>query len=440
VRKTVNLKTRTPARDKVRETVIPIWNEIKRDWSFASTHIAEAFRKDQGLGIRARGRIVETLYGMIAQARRIDFAFDGAQALPPSQIPLAQYLAYQVLENSLSPEDASRILSGVDWERVAAADERIARENDPVQRLALARSLPDWLAQLLIDEFAEDADALAAALNTRPSLTLRVNTLKGKRDEIQRSLAKDGIASTPAKFATEGLILDAFASIYDLPAFQDGQVEIQDEASQLVAELVAPTTHSLVVDACAGAGGKTLALGALMRNSGRLIALDPSASKLQELRRRASRASLHNIQAIQSKDTDAMRSMHEKADRVLIDVPCSGLGALRHNPEARWRLTLDNLRRFPEQQLTIAQDALKYCKPVAPAIYSTCTVNSAENERVVENLLQNCPEFSLVPIKEIMGKARAELISDPSGTFLKTFPHRHGTDGFFAAVLRRKRK
>ncbi len=247
------------------------------------------------------------------------------------------------------------------------------------------------------------------------------------------------MATRPLALAPDGLELLTHVNAYGLAAFRDGRFELQDAGSQVIAELVAPPPRGTLVDACAGAGGKTLALGALAANRGRLTAFDVSENKLEELRTRARRAGLTNVQALlvdEKLPTSEELALHGRADRVLCDVPCSGLGTLRRNPEARWRLGPADLDELPERQRAILD---RYAPLVAPGgrlVYATCTVARVENDEVVDAFLAAHPEFVEVPAKEILGKARAEAIGD--GTRLRLQPHVHDTDGFFAAVLRRR--
>jgi 16S rRNA (cytosine967-C5)-methyltransferase len=428
----------TQSSNRARDLVLELWTRTRIDWGFASERIAEAFRRERGLGSSERRQVAETLYGMIRQARRIDFALDGFRVGGP-QRELARWLAWRVLEGELAPAAARAELPG-DWDAVARVDERIARERDPVRRLGLARSLPDWLARRFIDEYGEEADGLAAALNRRAPLTARVNTLKTTREALAARLAADGVTTHPTRFASAGLVLDTRVNLFGLAAFKEGLLEAQDEASQLVAELCAPPPKGLVVDACAGAGGKTLALGALLGSRGRLVALDVDARKLDELRRRARRAGLTNARAVVVEEDggwpDEIAALAGRADRVLVDAPCSGIGALRRNPEARWRLGEEDLRRLPAQQRKIAKRAQTLVAPGGRLIYATCTLLRAENEDVVAALAG--PGWEVVRAAEIWGTERALAVSDVTGTVLKLRPDRHDTDGFFAAVLRRR--
>jgi 16S rRNA (cytosine967-C5)-methyltransferase len=233
-----------------------------------------------------------------------------------------------------------------------------------------------------------------------------------------------------------GLVFETRVNAFGLSAFRDGLFEVMDEGSQLVAEAVAPPPRGRVVDACAGAGGKTLALAALLDGQGSILALDSNGKKLEELRRRARRAGLSNVAAREVRGSEWPSEARLGGwDRVLVDAPCSGMGTLRRNPEARWRLDGKTVDGFPAQQLSLMVTYAPLVAPGGRLIYATCTVTRQENEGVVERFLAERPDFVLMPLKDIWGKARAGRVGD--GSFLKVFPHRHGTDGFFAAVLRR---
>jgi 16S rRNA (cytosine967-C5)-methyltransferase len=274
-------------------------------------------------------------------------------------------------------------------------------------------------------------------------VTLRANSLRTTRDELIRRLAEREIRSRAGSFARDAVVLEDKADVFALPEFSAGLFEMQDEGSQLVAELVAPPPGSLVVDACAGAGGKTLALSALLRGKGSVLATDVSRAKVIELRRRARRAGAANVRAIvasaQVRPPELGR-LAAKVRRVLVDAPCSGIGALRRNPEARWRLAAADVLRLAGLQEEIAAASLDLLAPGGRLVYATCTCLRAENQDVVAALLARGPGLEIVPLGEILGGELARKVADPSGSFLTLTPDRHGTDGFFAAVLRRRRR
>jgi len=340
-----------------------------------------------------------------------------------SDAPLALYLAWAAREFAqVDPRDD---------------DVKIAAIADPIERLAVGESLPDFLARAVADERGlDDARALFAAMNRRAPLTVRANRLKNARDELAARLAKEGIGSQPPSSpAPDALVLDTHKNAYGLAAFKEGRFELQDAGSQLIAEAVAPPPRGLVLDACAGAGGKTLALGALLENRGRLWACDVSPRKLDELRERARRAGLTNARAVTAGDP-ALAPLEGRCDRVLVDAPCSGVGVLRRNPETRWRLAPGDLDELPRVQRQILDEYARYVAPGGRLIYATCTVLAAENDALVAAFLAARADFEDVPLKEIFGSERAHAVGD--GRRLRLLPHQHDTDGFYAAILRRR--
>ncbi len=426
-------------RDRVRDLVLDLWTKTRIDWGFATDRIAEAFRRERGLGSAERRRVAETLYGMIRQARRIDYALEPA-SIARADRELARYVAYRLLAGEIDAAAAGAELHGIPWHQVAAVDERIAHERPAERRLGLRHSFPDWLARRFLDQFGDEADALAAALNERAPLTVRVNTLKATREQAIDKLAAENLTARPTRFAGAGLVLETRVNLFATAACKAGLIEAQDEASQLVAELVAPPPRGLVIDACAGAGGKTLALGALMGSRGRLVALDISDRKLDELRRRARRAGLSNARAVlvePDRWPDEIEALRGKADRVLVDAPCSGVGALRRNPEARWRLCEDDLPRLAAEQLAILRRSAPLVTPGGRLIYATCSLLADENQRVVERFLSSEKGWDLLRPAEIWGSERAFPLTSGGTPFLTMLPHRHDTDGFFAALLRK---
>jgi 16S rRNA (cytosine967-C5)-methyltransferase len=428
---------------RVAEATIAIYAEARRDWRYTSDVIAREFRRRRELQSAARREVAERVYGLVRMQRRLDAVL--AWLLRPSGRTVTdlgtaaadrlRYLLYRTtIEGVAVGEIAAELArAGIAPERVADSDKALRAD------LGLELSYPDWLCALMVSELGpEEARTLLAALNQRAALCVRANVVKLTRAELKERLAAEGVESVPLALAPDGLKLTTHRNVFALGAFREGLFEVQDEASQLVALLCAPPPRALVVDACAGAGGKTLALAALLGGRGRILALDPDERKLQELRRRARRAGLGNVEARPvPTDPKALLGLLEvRAARVLCDVPCSGLGVLRRNPEARWRLTPAEMATFPPRQLALIEAYAPLVAPGGRLIYATCTFVRAECEQVVEAFLARHPEFVVMAAKEILGAARAAELGD--GTFLRTFPHRQGTDGFFAAVLRRR--
>lgn len=421
---------------------LELWQRTRIDWGFAAQRLSAEFRRRR-LGGSERRTVSEILYGMIRHARRVDEALSRGGARAASAAPdYDRLLAYLVLEEGLAPADAARHRPEIAWDRVADVDASIAARRDPRERLALRHSLPDWLAARLAGEWGEEAESLAAGLNERAPMTMRVNRLRADPEEAVRALADEGVTAARGRLAPSAVLAQTRTNLFSLGAFRRGLFEAQDEGSQLVAELVAPPERPVIVDYCAGAGGKTLALAALAENRGRVLAADTDSRKLQELRRRARRMGATNIQSVDlgsgggDPPPKPLARVLGRADRVLVDAPCTGIGALRRNPEARWRLDEGDAPRLAELQLEICERALPLVAPGGWLIYATCTLLHEENQGVVAALRAAHPELEVVRPAEIWGEERAAAVSDASGAFLQLAPHRHGTDGFFAAVLR----
>jgi 16S rRNA (cytosine967-C5)-methyltransferase len=434
-----------------RALTLEIAAEARAEWGFTSDLIATCFRRNRQLGSSDRRLIAETVYGLVRWERRLEAILDEWLAPPhgrgqPELIsPMARgelKLVVYELRNGLPAEAVASDLKRLFRRELNAADvvseDAGLGKTTGLDREAVRLSFPTWLIERFVNALGRDESlALAAAMNGRAPLTVRVNGAKISREELQARLADEKVVAQPTELSPMGLIFETRVNAFGLHAFQDGLYEVMDEGSQMVAEAVAPPPRGRVADACAGAGGKTLALAALLDGQGRILALDSAGKKLEELRRRARRAGLSNVAAREVKGTQLPPEAKLGAwDRVLVDAPCSGLGTLRRNPEARWRLTPKAVDAFPSLQLSLMVTYAPLVAPGGRLIYATCTVLPEENERVVERFLAERPDFTLMPLKEIWGKERTGRLGDE--TFLKLYPHRHDTDGFFAAVLRRK--
>jgi 16S rRNA (cytosine967-C5)-methyltransferase len=241
----------------------------------------------------------------------------------------------------------------------------------------------------------------------------------------------------PTPFAPLGLRVIKKPSLQNLPLFKEGAIEVQDEGSQILSQIVGAKRGEMVVDFCAGAGGKTLALGALMRNTGRLYAFDISEKRLAKLKPRMARSGLSNVHPVQiAHERDAkVKRLAGKIDRVLVDAPCSGLGTLRRNPDVKWRQKIEAVAEMQEKQAAILDSAARLLKGGGRLVYATCSLLNEENDFIVEQFLAAHPEFDLVPMSKVLAEQKIDL---EMGDYLKLLPHKHQTDGFFAAVLERK--
>ena len=318
--------------------------------------------------------------------------------------------------------------------------DRIDAIQDPLERLGVRAAAPTWLAAKFADAYGDDASAVLSALGEPPPRTVRCNLLRGSRDELQRALRTEGVESCSAKFAGTALHCLGTTDLFATRAFREGRFEQQDEASQLAIRAVAPPPRGRVLDVCAGSGGKTLGLAAALGNRGVVMATDVHAGRLRELRRRLGRAGADNVQ-VRHLDGDggAVEAFAERCDRVFVDAPCSGTGSWRRRPQARTSVTASDLSSLVSTQRSLLARAARWLRPGARLVYATCSLLPEENGEQVRWLSERHPELELVRLAEILGAAAASPISDATGTFLQVRPDVHGCDGFFLAVLRRRR-
>ena len=357
-------------------------------------------------------------------------------------------LGAAVALGEVEPRDAARCLDAfaamrVDFTTLLDAEAIFDELADPQLSFALRHSLPDWLAQLLISEFGDEAGQVATVLSEEPPRMVRANTLRVKdRSMLAATLAEASVTTSLARHAPEALMVTDETALFGLEAYTQGLFEQQDEGSQLVALVTAPPPRGKVLDACAGSGGKALALAARLQGRGTVFAIDQHPGRIDALRLRARRAGASNLRiAVVAEDSwsDEVLAFAQHADRILLDVPCSGIGSFRRRPEARWQLVPDDLPRLAQIQDELLDRAARCLRPGARIIYATCTMLAAENQDRIGAALKRHPDLEIVRIAEILGNAVAAPIADPSGTYLSLRPDVHGTDGFFAAVLRRSR-
>jgi 16S rRNA (cytosine967-C5)-methyltransferase len=307
-------------------------------------------------------------------------------------------------------------------------------------------NLPEWLVKPLKDQVGDGFWPLVESLAQSAPLDLRVNALKDKRADVQKELAKAGIQAMPTPYSPWGLRIDGKPALTKLDAFTRGAVEVQDEGSQLLALLLDAKRGEMVVDFCAGAGGKTLAIGASMRNTGRLYAFDVSAHRLDALKPRLARSGLSNVHpaAIAHERDERVKRLAGKIDRVLVDAPCSGLGTLRRNPDLKWRQSPKAIEELVAKQTAILASAARLLKPGGRLVYATCSILPQENEAIAEAFSASHPDFELLDAGAVLQQLKVEgaagLCSggETGGRYLRLWPHVHQTDGFFAAIWTKK--
>jgi len=393
----------------------------------ADAKLGAFFRNNRELGNKERAFVAESVYGVLRRKALLTHLAGGDD---PRKLLLALFLRVQGL--SMRDLDASLNKQQKEWAQEIKA--RSSAGLSPAQQA----DLPDWLWQKLAAQYDEDqALTIARSMHQPASLDLRVNTIKATRDDVMKKFLSESteVAATP--YAPTGLRMAQKMNISRHPFFTDGKFEVQDEGSQLLAHLVAPRRGEMIADFCAGAGGKTLAMGALMRNSGRLYAFDVSEKRLANLGQRLKRSGLSNLhsQLIASEQDPKLKRLQGKFDRVLVDAPCSGLGTLRRNPDLKWRQTEQDIAELTTKQTAILERAARLVKTGGRLIYATCSLLADENEQIAEAFLAKHADFSLVPAGEILAQQHIAL---DTGVYLKLFPHLHQTDGFFAAVFERK--
>lgn len=395
----------------------------------ADAIVSAFFRKHRQLGQRERHALAETAYAVLRQRHRWShLAQSGSGALERRLAILAWQGSDTFIRGAMGPQE-QQWLAQVRQIDLNTLPEK-ARHN-----------LPDWLSGALKAELGEDFWPLVASLEAPAALDLRVNTLKAKREVVQQALSEAGIEAVPTPFSPWGLRIQGKPALAKLDLFQRGDVEVQDEGSQLLAAMLAPKRGEMVVDFCAGAGGKTLALGALMRNTGRLYAFDVSGHRLEGLKPRLARSGLSNVYPAQiaHERDDRIKRLTGKIDRVLVDAPCSGMGTLRRNPDLKWRQSPKAIDELTAKQTAILASAARLLKPGGRLVYATCSLLRRENEEIAQAFSQAHPEFELLPAAAVLADAQVESpeLLDQGG-FLRTRTDKHQTDGFFAAAWQRK--
>jgi 16S rRNA (cytosine967-C5)-methyltransferase len=384
------------------------------------------FRAHREMGSRDRGFVAESVYGVLRQRRVCETI---ASPNGNAEGMLAAYLLLQGWSGRTLSE------SGFKGDALALAEKARTLDRAALP-LPVRTNLPDWLAERLAQMLGEaETGALADALNRPAPVDLRVNTFKAKREEVQSRLAAEGYATEPTPYSPFGLRRDERAPLFKSLAFTEGLFEVQDEGSQLISLLVEAKRRESVVDFCAGAGGKTLHLGAAMANTGAVYAFDTAEWRLEKLKPRLKRSGLQNVRSIAIRDERDPRvtRLAGKIDRVLVDAPCSGTGTLRRNPDIKWRPV--DLNALHATQVAILNAASALVKPGGRVVYATCSLLREENEDVIAAFLAAHPQFTQMPVNEIFARRSVTLSMD--GPAMRLYPHRHNTDGFFAAVLER---
>ncbi|MDP2143230.1 MAG: RsmB/NOP family class I SAM-dependent RNA methyltransferase [Gallionella sp.] len=386
--------------------------------------------KENRIGSNERALVAETVFGVLRHRLLLEHACTASEG---QATPRRMALAHMVRFGGYNLREIEPVLKRDEKEWLATV-KGVKAEDLP---LSVQAELPDWLIEKMRASYS-DADILdiGRAMQQGAPLDIRVNTLLAKRDEVLEQLHAKKIEAAITPYSPLGIRLKEKIPLNKDALFTEGKVEVQDEGSQLLGFLLAPKRNDMVVDFCAGAGGKTLMLSALMNSQGRLYAMDVSEKRLTNLKPRLKRSGASNIQPmlIAHENDLKVKRLAGKIDRVLVDAPCSGLGTLRRNPDLKFRQSPGSIEELTQKQATILASASRLLKKGGRLVYATCSILPEENQRIVEAFLAAHPDFVLKPAGEVLKQQKIEL---EMGDYLELRPQLHATDGFFAAVLER---
>lgn len=423
-----------PLHRPVAHAVVAALTEIMVAGRYADKVIERAFKSEKNMGGRDRKAFAEMVYETVRWWRRYASAVGWDTEHPPyelTQKEIWKWLGAHLVEKSVRLGNPPTLPT---WEEFKSIDPKEVANRlsdlDPVRDRAVFESVPEWMDALGEKEIgAAKWPSILHALNLQAPVVLRANTLKCTRDElIARLKEENGINSQPALKTANGIVLSERKNVFTTEAFKAGWFEVQDGASQQIAEILDAKPGERVIDACAGAGGKTLAIGAMMKNKGRLLSLDVEERKLQELRRRVARAGVDTSEAKMIDSAKVIKRLEGTADKVLLDVPCTGLGVVRRNPDKKWKLKPDDLERLRVLQAQILDEYSLMAKPGGVVVYATCSFLPSENRGQIDTFLNRQGER----LKTDPTAPKFDLISDRNFA-----PGENNYDGFYAAVLKR---
>ncbi len=416
------------------QAAIELLEQIEAADRPADAVVAAYLRARRYIGAKDRRALLATVYGILRRRARLDWHLRRAGLEPTAR-------RWAMAERALDGEAPAALFDGsrhgpappTAAEARAMTGMAAAALDDPAMPAWVRGEYPAWLEPALCESLGDGLGAEMAAMAAEAPLDLRANLLKADRETARAALAAEGVRAEPTPLSPWGLRIERRINLAALAAFRDGLVEVQDEGSQMVALLADVRPGQAVLDYCAGAGGKTLALAAGMANRGRLVAVDTAAGRLRRAGARLRRAGVHNAR-LMPLDVEGRRYLKRHAggfDRVLVDAPCSGTGTWRRNPDAKWRLRPDDLESLRRTQQAVLDEAAALVRPGGRLVYATCSLLAAENEAQVGEMLARRPDFVVLP-------ARAAWAGAPAtDDMLRLTPARHGTDGFFVAVLER---
>ena len=406
------------------------------------------YRKTYAFGPRERAALAETVYNVLRNKLRYDHFAPSGSGPKERRLAILGFAQHQKerAPAKAAPKSAKHpsndpldFLMGALNKQEAAWLEACEAVSSADLMERHRHNMPEWLVEPLKAQVGEGFWPLVERLNGGAPLDLRVNTFTDKRADVQHELKLAGIKAVDTPFSPWGLRIDGKPALSQLDAFARGAIEVQDEGSQLLALLLDAKRGEMVVDFCAGAGGKTLAIGASMRSTGRLYAFDTSGHRLDSLKPRLARSKLSNVHpsAIAHERDERVKRLSGKIDRVLVDAPCSGLGTLRRNPDLKWRQSPKTVQELTDKQTSILASAARLVKSGGRLVYATCSVLPEENEAIAQAFSAAHPNFVPLSAADTLTELKvtnAASLCTTDGLYLRLWPHLHATDGFFAAV------
>ncbi len=443
---------------RCRELAVEVLEKVEKRKAYADILLDQSLKKNP-LSPRDRALLTQIVYGTLRWQGKIDWQLSRFLRLPPSGMDkylksLLRLTLYQLLFLDKIPDYAA-VYEAVELGKayggakagglVNGVARRVLREKDQlsypkrediVLYLSVLWSHPEWLVKRWINQFGtEEAENLMRANNEEPPLTLRANRLKGSREAVVEILRRMGYDATLAAWSPQGIQVKPGAAVDELPGFQGGLFQIQGEASQLVSYLLDPAPGERILDACAAPGGKTTHIAELMEDRGELVATDISFRGLEKLKENVRRLGLKSVRPFLLDISEGLAGdLARPYDRILVDAPCSGLGTLRSHPEAKWHRQERDIERLSRLQRAIVDRASSFLKPGGILVYATCTLAREENEGVVEDFLGRQRNFALQGAGRYLPREAQDLFS---GNYFLALPHKHNTDGFFAARIKR---
>lgn len=436
-----------------REAAFKILCDIEIDKNYSNMAINKIF-KNEKINDKDKGLATELVYGVIENRKYLDFIINKLSKIKVKKMSsfvkiILRMGTYQILfldsiEDYAAVNETVKLASKYDGKSKGFVNAILRNEirqkrtikyidiEDPIRRLAVKYSYQQWIVEDWVKSFGiEFAEELLEALNERPDLYVRTNTLKTDRDSLLKEFEKEGIKAHKALFPEEAIMVENFKGIENSRLYKEGLFTVQDISSMLVAKVVAPKEGDMVLDVCSAPGGKSTHMAELMKNTGKIVSRDVFEHKIKVIKAAAKRLGIKNIEAEEFDAANLDENSIEKFDCVLTDVPCSGLGIIRRKPEIKYKAK-EELVDLPKIQSKILENASKYVKINGTLVYSTCTVQDCENIEVVEKFLKENPNYELVPIEGI----NVDPDEQEKG-YIKIYPNVHGMDGFFIAKMKR---